>query len=212
MSKFTISINNEARLTIIQDPKLRDKTILLLNSMSEQFLSRYKEIVDYLNQTNADEFSYENIHQNFSVYFTIELLEKAIVIAITGKKQYDIKENMLSLLTEENLSKAIMGETMIKAFKDAIVSTPVEDAYEHAHRGALIYNLETMDDEEYFDGNSKQKCTVKRDDERAKEFYEGWPNVLSPQWKDGKFLGCKKYVEGEELKGISEYLKDDIDD
>ena len=212
MSIIKLTAEKKVDLTILVEPEIQVKKQQLFDNMKEKIRTRFDEIVSYLNVEPVNEFSYENIMNFFDPAFLYEILQLAVEKALTGYKEYDLKENILACLSEENLESAIMGDPTIEAFKDAINSTPAEDAYEHAHRGALIYNLETMDDEEYFDGNSEQKCTVKRDDEKAKEFYEDWPDTLSPQWKDGKYLGCKYYANGKELKGFSTYLEDDIDE
>lgn len=222
MRKISITSEEKITMVILSEPEIQEKTKLLYKNAEELFYNRYNEIIDYLGLQPVNEFSHESILKYFDPAFLYEMLQIAVEKAITTENKYDLKENIIECLTEENLNKAIMGEPMIEAFKDAINSIPAEDAYEHAHRGCLIFNLETMNNEENpFDASflSKEKCTVKRDDEKAKEFYADWPNVLSPQWKDGKYLGCKKFVEGEEsndskeeLKGFNEYLKDDIDE
>lgn len=222
MSRIVIIAKEKVAIPILSEPEIQEKTKQLFNDMQEKLNTRFNELREYLHVEPKDEFSDENLLKFFEFNFFYEILGIAADIALTGTDQFNLKENLIVSINEENLNEAISGEPMIEAFKDAINSTPIEDAYDRAHRGCLIFNLETMDNKENpfaFPGNSEQKCTVKRDDEKAKEFYENWPNVLSPQWKDGKFLGCKKFVEGEEsndskeeLKGISEYLKDDIDD
>lgn len=183
MSKITITSNEKVNLPIFNDPEIQEKTKQLFNSMQEDIYARFEELISYLNVEPVNEFSYENILKHFECQFFYEILGLAVEIALTTPR-YNMKENLLSCIAEGNLIKAIMHEPMIEAFKDVILSTPAKDAYDHAHRGCMIYNLETMNDEEYFDGNSEQKCTVKRDDEAAKEF----------------------------IKDFNEYLKDDIDE
>lgn len=215
MSRIVIIAKEKVNIPLLGEPEVQEKTKQLFNNMREKITTRFNELRESLHLEPVDEFSDENLLKFFEFNFFYEILGIAADIALTGTDQFNLKENLIASINEENLTEAISGNPMIEAFKDAINSTPAEDNYDRIDRDCKIFNLDSMNNPENpFDASFlyKEQCTVKRDDERAKEFYDDWPNVLSPQWKDGKFLGCKKYVESEELKGISEYLKDDIDE
>ena len=148
MRKISITSEEKITMVILNEPEIQKKTKLLYKNAEELFYNRYNEIIDYLVLEPTNEFSYENILKYFDPAFLYEMLQIAVEKAITTENKYDLKENIIESLTEENLNKAIMGEPMIEAFRDAINSVPIEDCLDRAHRGALILNLETMDNKE----------------------------------------------------------------
>lgn len=148
MRKITVTAEEKVTMIILSEDEIQEKVKKLYKDMEEPLYNRYNEIIDYLGLEPVTEFSYEKILKNFDVAFLYEILQLAVEITISTEGKYNLKENILDCLTEENLIEAIMGEPMIEAFKDSLALLPEENAYDAAHRCAMIYNLETMNDEE----------------------------------------------------------------
>ena len=104
--------------------------------------ARVDEIVEFLELDTTDKFSYENIAFLFKWYFFKLILNEAVEITFAGQGNYDILSNILSLLSEEKLETAIMGEPMIDAFSNAIRSIPTDSALSAFLLGSKILLLE----------------------------------------------------------------------
>ena len=175
MSRIAIIAKEKLDIPVLGEPEIQEKKEKLFNHMHEKIITRFSEIRKRLPVEPIDEFSDENLLKLFEFNFFYEILGIAADMALTGTNQFNLKENIIASINEENLLEAISGEPMIEAFKDAINSLPAEDNYDRIDRDCKIFNLETMDNEE------------------------------NPFAFDDK-------SESKELKGIREYLKENIDD
>ena len=63
-------------------------------------------------------------------------------MTFSGQGNYDVLANILSLLSEEKLENAIMGEPMVDAFSNAISSIPNTSASSAILHGSKILLLE----------------------------------------------------------------------
>lgn len=164
MSRIAIIAKEKVDIPLLGEPEVQEKTKLLFNDMEEKIKTHFNKIREYLHVEPNDEFSDENLLKFFEFNFFYEILGIAADMALTGTNQFNLKENIIASINEENLNKAISGEPMIETFKDAINSMPTEDNYDRTHRDCMIFNLETMDDEENpfaFPGNYTESKELK---------------------------------------------------
>lgn len=139
--KPLVRIEKDVPLTIFEHPTLAKQVDNLFNGSEEKIKARVHEIVEFLKLDTSDELSYENIAFLFKSYFFKLILNEAIEITFAGQGNYDILSNILSLLSEEKLQTAIMGEPMIDAFSKAIRSIPNDSAFSACLHGSKILLL-----------------------------------------------------------------------
>lgn len=137
-----VRIQKDVPVTIFDEPTLAKQVDNLFNGAEKKMKSRVNEIVKFLDMDSADELSYDNIAFLFKGYFFKLILNEAVEITFAGQGNYDILSNILSLLSEEKMETAIMGETMIDAFSKAIRSIPNDSGLNAALHGSKILLLE----------------------------------------------------------------------
>ncbi len=140
--KTLVRIEKKIPLTIFDEPVLKEKVTHLFNGSEEKIKTRVNEILAFLEEDSTDELSYDNIIFLFKVYFYKLILNEAVEITFSGQGNYDALSNILSLLSEEKLENAIMGEPMINAFSNAIRSIPTNSALSTCNHGSKILLLE----------------------------------------------------------------------
>ncbi len=140
--KTLVRIKKDIPLTIFDEPVLQDKVTRLFNGSEEKIKARFNEIVSFLEVDSTDELSYDNIASLFKSYFYKYVLNEAVEITFSGQGNYDALSNILSLLSEEKLENAIMGEPMIYAFSKAIRSIPITSDLSACLHGSKILLLE----------------------------------------------------------------------
>lgn len=139
--KTLVRINKEIPVTIFNEPVLQKQVIELLNGLEEKIKARFNEIITFLEADDTDELSYGNIAILFKGYFYKLILNEAVEITFSRYGKYDVLANILSLLTEEKLESAIMGEPMIDAFSNAIRSIPTTSGLSACLNGSKILLL-----------------------------------------------------------------------
>lgn len=140
--KTLVRIKKDIPLTIFDEPVLQKQVIQLFNGAEEKIKARFNEIVTFLESDSTDELSYDNIAFLFKGYFYKLILNEAVEMTFSGQGKYDALANILSLLTEEKLESAIMGEPMIDAFSNAIRSIPTTSSLSACLNGGKILLLE----------------------------------------------------------------------
>jgi len=140
--KTLVRIQKNVPLTIFDEPVLAEKVANLFNGAEEKIKARFNEIIIFLESDSTDELSYSNITFIFKVYFYKMILNEAVEMTFSKQGKYDILSNILSLLTEEKLETAIMGEPMIDAFSNAIRSITTTSVLSKALNGSKILLLE----------------------------------------------------------------------
>ena len=119
--KNLVQIEKKIPVTIFDEPVLKKQVIHLFKGAEEKIKERVNEIIRFIKPAYAAELSYDNnIDFLFKECFYKLILNEAIVNTFSGQGNYDVLSNIISLLTEEKLETAIMGEPMIEAFEKAI--------------------------------------------------------------------------------------------
>lgn len=96
----------------------------------------------FLKVEPAEQLSHDNISFLFKAYFYKSIITDAVEMAFTEKGKYDVKDNIMSLISETKLKDAIMGRPMIDAFKKAIQSIPPNSALSACIHGSKMLLLE----------------------------------------------------------------------
>lgn len=136
-----VRIKKEIPLTIFNEPVLQSQVTHLFNGAEEKIKARVNEIITFLELDSTNELSYDNIAFLFKVYFYKLILNEAVELTFSGRGNYDALTNILSLLSEEKLENAIMGEPMVDAFSNAIRSIPNTSALSASLHGSKILSL-----------------------------------------------------------------------
>lgn len=140
--KPLVRIRKDVPLTIFEEPILAKQINNLFYGAEEKIKARVDYIVKFFELESTNELSYDNISFFFKCYFFKLILNEAVEITFAGQGNYDILSNILSLLSEEKLETAIMGEPMFDAFSRAIRSIHTDSALSACLHGSKILSLE----------------------------------------------------------------------
>lgn len=143
--KTLVRIEKDVPLTIFDELALAKQVDKLFNGSEEKMKERINEIIKFINSHDsevADELSYENIALLFKGYFFELILNEAVEKTFSGHGNYDVLDNVLSLISKEKLETAIMGKQMIDAFSNAIRSVHLEGFFTIINKGSVILLLE----------------------------------------------------------------------
>lgn len=130
---------------IFESPKVKRQFDDIFEETKFLFLNRYEEMISVIaGGKNKKEYksviSFEDVFKKFKEKF----LEKVAALAVQTSfscKNHNIKSNLISALTTENITKAITGETMIDAFIDVIREITPCDAWSSVLKGSKIFLL-----------------------------------------------------------------------
>lgn len=144
-----VRIQKDVPLTIFEEPNLAKQVGILFDGSKEKIKSRIDEIIEFLKSNDhhdlinydSEAFSYQNLLPLFKGYFFKSTLNRAVEITFSEQGKYNILSTISSLLSEEVLQDAIMGEPMIDAFSNAIRNLPNDGYLSPALHGADVLLL-----------------------------------------------------------------------
>lgn len=142
MKNTLVRIKKDVPLTIFDEPSVSERVNQLFDGQQETIRQRVDEILAFLKVEPAEQLSHDNISFLFKAYFYKSIITDAVEMAFTEKGKYDVKDNIMSLLSETKLKDAIMGRPMIDAFKKAIQSIPPTSALSACLHGSKMFLLE----------------------------------------------------------------------
>lgn len=142
MKNTLVRIEKDVPLTIFDEPGVIGRVNQLFDSQQESIRQRVDEILAFMKVEPAEELSHDNISFLFKAYFFKSIMIEAVEMVFTETGKYDVKDNIMSLLSETKLKDAIMGKPMIDAFKKAIQSIPTTSALSACLHGSKIFLLE----------------------------------------------------------------------
>ena len=187
--KLLVRIEKDVPLTIFDEPTLAKQVDNLFNGAEEKIKKRIDEIVKFLKKDDTEQFSYENIAFLFKGYFFKEILNEAVEKTFSGHGNYDILSNIISLLSEDKLKKAIIGKPMIDAFSNAIRSIPSEGFFDKINNGSDILILEKE-----FLGKSIYSTIEKKKDEQNNRCGECGCSCTCDGGCNGDIKKCTTFV------------------
>lgn len=140
----TVSVRIETAIpiTIFEKPVLKEHVSKLFNDNEEKIKSRVNEILTFIGSDYIEKLSYEEIVFFFKGYFYKLVLNEAVKMTFSEESNFDALGNITSLLTNEKLKNAIMGEPMVDAFSKAIRNLPTGNGLEACIHGGKIMLLE----------------------------------------------------------------------
>ena len=106
--------------------------------MSRLFKKRRNEIRAFLDMSVRRRIRNDAIEKEFKRIFEEKILILAIKNTLSNPGLRDIRVSILTLLTKENLQKAIMGETMIEAFYVLILNLSDCPMFQKATNAVII--------------------------------------------------------------------------
>lgn len=127
--------------TIFEKPVLKVLVSNLFDSNEEKIKARINEILTFLGSDYSEKLSSDEIEFLFKVYFYKVVLNEAVKMTFAENANLDALGNIISLLTNEKLENAIMGEPMIDAFSKAIRALPDEGLLSPVLHGSKIMLL-----------------------------------------------------------------------
>lgn len=147
MSEVLIKIGMDVPTYIFNVPKIKRRVNTLFNEMEDDIKARFDEIYNFIIEHRKDskeeyKFSYDEIVASFKLYFYKVIIHEAIKIVFIADGRYDMVDNILKLLSKENLKKAILGDPMISAFEDALKDLPSGTGFSKSLHGSMMLLLQ----------------------------------------------------------------------
>ena len=138
---MSLQIDTKVSLAIFEEPLISERVDKLFMDTEEDFKEKIKEIFSILHLVLLKdgaipndltlkkravfvELSYENIFRIFKVKFCESIAIKSIQLAFNSS-QYNILDNIASLLSKEELSEAINGNLMWNTFMSIVEELPL---------------------------------------------------------------------------------------
>ena len=131
---------------IFNEPHLNACLNNMLKFKEPDIQKRFYEIKEFIEKDNlsdpTNELSYDNIYFLFKLFLYKKLINDSIEIAFNEKGRYNVLDNIISLISEDTITEAIMGKTMIDAFSKAIRSIPNTSMIDPCIHGGMIISIE----------------------------------------------------------------------
>ena len=105
---------------IFEVPGIEERVNKLFHVFQKDIFQKIDEILEYLEIESLSEAIKKDIYNRFKDNFCETVLKKATEFTFQGENSYNLLENLIMSLSEENLSKAINGKPMFKAFSKTI--------------------------------------------------------------------------------------------
>lgn len=142
MKERKIAIELKVPITIFESLPIRKRTKELFDDAESTIRNRFDEIKDAI---DLKELTYYSTKKLFEFYFYQEISNEAVRIAFSESSgKHNIVDNIMELLTEENLNRAIAGKTMIKACNKAISELPASRTLEYLLHGSKMGKLDRL--------------------------------------------------------------------
>ncbi len=134
-------------LSIIEEPRIKENLQILFSTFDTAITDKINEILNFIkfhNEKIYKDLSFDNIYENFKLYFYKKIINEAINTTLSCVDKYDFLENILELINSQIINEAILGETMINSFNRAIRRLPNENVsgLQFISKGSLIILLE----------------------------------------------------------------------
>ena len=132
-------------MPILESKDVQERLDNLFNQLEDFFRNRFNDfqkIIDTFSEEKnfSNKISYENTVFFFKQYFLMQVVNDAVKIALTETTgKYDILENILFLISEQSISKAILGKPMINAYSKVICNLPCKTSIDYdVHAGLTV--------------------------------------------------------------------------
>lgn len=147
MEKRLLKINQKVPPNIFDIPKIKVQVDSLFSKMEDEIKSRFNEIKTFITGDEGDnhwysKVSYDDISDFFKMNFYKLILNEAVKMAFTETGKYNVADNILELLCEENMKNAILGEPMVSAVNRSISNLPSDSALTTCSHGSKMILIE----------------------------------------------------------------------
>lgn len=147
MSDVLVKIEKAVPTTIFELPQIKLRVDNLFNEMEEDIKARFDEIKAFITKSEADKsiygkIEYDEIATLFKIFFYKSVLNDVVEMTFGENNKHNVVENILEILSYDNLKEAVYGELMINAFKMAIKNLPSDGALTACLHGGKIMLLE----------------------------------------------------------------------
>lgn len=135
--KQKVNTKKDLSTTIFKEEAIQEKANILFNNIKDDFSKQVDEVLKIIREKPKGALSHDNIFSIFKKKFYKVILDEAIEKSLNGENNYNIKDNLLALLTnyDNSLKKSTQNELLISAISTAILSIPVTSNLE-----TCIYN------------------------------------------------------------------------
>ena len=147
MKDAFISIQRSVPATIFECDEIKERASIIFAATKQEFQERVDTIRNFISEIRdkqdfSDVFSYDSVFAVFEMYFYKNIADEAIKLVFECQEKYNVKENIIELLSEEKMIAAIMGKPIIDAFADIIRNIPHDTCFGFAANGSLILVLQ----------------------------------------------------------------------
>ena len=122
-----LMVECEVGAGVFETEPIKQRLENLFDMYEDKIVTRYKKIVMFLKRNHLiidEHLAYNQSCEHFRGYLYKELLNEAIMYALSKNTTYNIVDALLKLLTEEKFYQYIMGRPMISAFERYISELP----------------------------------------------------------------------------------------
>lgn len=141
VDRWYLTVEKEVPSNIFERSDVQARVQELFVDAEGMIDARIKEITEFLDIEPCYELTHKHIYALFEGYFCKHIANEAIQMAFMEQGNYNILDNIMSLLTKRQLRAAIYGKPMIDAFSRAIRSIPNEHALDASIHGSKILLL-----------------------------------------------------------------------
>lgn len=138
--------------TIFEEICVEERVNQLFKGLQKNIHEKIQEVLEYIEMESMTEVLKEDIYNRFKENFLEIVLKKTTQLTLEGKNGYDILTNLMTALSEENLTKEIQGKPMMLAFSKSIRMNLTNTAFCRGIRERKIsllkkkFSLEEMDE------------------------------------------------------------------
>ena len=196
-NKISVRIETNIPITIFEKPVLKVLVSNLFDSNEEKIKSRVNEILTFIGSDYIEKLSSDEIVFFFKGYFYKLILNEAVKMTFSEEANFDALKNIKSLLTNEKLENAIMGEPMIEAFSKAIRNLPNDGFLTPVLHGSKIMLLKSK-----FLGQRIFPTFEEKEKKRQKNYCSDWGCSCTC---DGGCNGDTNKCTSEKAKGCNHH-------
>lgn len=165
---FVFRIQQDVLSSIFEAPAIQSRVSSLFSDFENKIDDRIKEITDFITSfldiESCYELSHDFIFELFKKFFQQHIANKAVRIAFINQN-YNIYDNILSLLTNGQMQAAIYGKILLNTFSKALRLMQKKQLLDHLVRNNLQISLKQtfLSQKKQKNGCGECNCTCRCD-------------------------------------------------
>lgn len=116
-------------LTIFDNQELKSKVDNLFYDMNDAIHERIMQNLKIINPKTTNELLVKNINKSFKIYFFESVLDEISKNTLNETNKCNILKSIEPLISRENLTNALMGRPLLKAFLKSLNEIPGYNIY-----------------------------------------------------------------------------------